>query len=271
MTAPSTRRAKSSRYRYSFFVLAGLLAALFVRLGFWQLDRLDERRTLNELRRTRLALPSMDFPPTGREGETSAPKLPPVDDVLWRRVLLRGRYDFAREIILPGRPYQGRPGVEILTPLLVREELAVLVLRGWLPATDALHAPLRTARPGFSVAAVESSTQVEGIALPSVGPPRSIVGLSWPQSGEPSPRLTIDGELHHLLARADLQIASDILPYPIAKFYLKMDDMGASMGPLRPRSLPSITDGSHLSYAIQWFAFAVIALVGTAVYMRRGR
>jgi surfeit locus 1 family protein len=34
---------------------------------------------------------------------------------------------------------------------------------------------------------------------------------------------------------------------------------------------PTLDDGPHLSYAIQWFSFAVIALVGTAVLIRKGR
>jgi surfeit locus 1 family protein len=34
---------------------------------------------------------------------------------------------------------------------------------------------------------------------------------------------------------------------------------------------PAFDNGPHLSYAIQWFSFAVIALVGTAVLIRKGR
>ncbi len=34
---------------------------------------------------------------------------------------------------------------------------------------------------------------------------------------------------------------------------------------------PTFDDGPHLSYAIQWFSFALIALVGTAVLIRKGR
>jgi cytochrome oxidase assembly protein ShyY1 len=40
---------------------------------------------------------------------------------------------------------------------------------------------------------------------------------------------------------------------------------------LRPVPLPEVTDGPHLSYAIQWFAFGVIALVGSVVLARKDR
>lgn len=34
---------------------------------------------------------------------------------------------------------------------------------------------------------------------------------------------------------------------------------------------PALDNGPHLSYAVQWFSFAIIALVGTAVLIRKGR
>jgi surfeit locus 1 family protein len=34
---------------------------------------------------------------------------------------------------------------------------------------------------------------------------------------------------------------------------------------------PPLGDGPHLSYALQWFAFATVALVGYVAWLRAGR
>ena len=36
-----------------------------------------------------------------------------------------------------------------------------------------------------------------------------------------------------------------------------------------PAPLPELTEGPHLNYAIQWFAFATIAAVGYVILVRR--
>lgn len=55
------------------------------------------------------------------------------------------------------------------------------------------------------------------------------------------------------------------LPFVIQ---LEVPDPPVERGLPRRWPLPSLDDGSHLSYAIQWFSFAAIALVGTAALLR---
>lgn len=55
------------------------------------------------------------------------------------------------------------------------------------------------------------------------------------------------------------------LPFVIQ---LEAPDPPVERGLPRRWPLPSLDDGSHLSYAIQWFSFAAIALVGTAALLR---
>ena len=98
-----------------FVALAIVLAAVFVRLGFWQLDRLKQRRARNTIVASRIA---------------GAPR--PIDELRdtasYRRATLERPPDFANEIVLTGRSRQGSPGVYIFTPVrrIVRDAPDVL-------------------------------------------------------------------------------------------------------------------------------------------------
>ena len=54
-------------------------------------------------------------------------------------------------------------------------------------------------------------------------------------------------------------------------FVIQLESADPARGLPRRWPSPTFDDGPHLSYAIQWFSFAVIALVGTAVLIRKGR
>ena len=108
--------------------MAVLAAALCVRLGIWQLDRLAQRKALNSRLAARLALPVLEV----RRGISA-------DSARQRRVTATGRYDFAAERTWPGRSFEGTPGVALITPLLLADGSAVLVDRGWVPSPDAFH------------------------------------------------------------------------------------------------------------------------------------
>ena len=93
-------------------VLVLVAIGLFVRLGIWQLDRLDQRRAANEALRAVLDAPPLDL----------AEPLPAAPDVLENRLAtVTGQYDFANERVVLLQTWQGQPGVQLLTPLLIEE------------------------------------------------------------------------------------------------------------------------------------------------------
>src|SRR5205823_889164 len=81
-----------------------LVAAVCVRLGLWQLDRLHQRRAHNALVAAARARPELELPL-------------PVDSLRDRRLRAHGAYDYARERLWHGRSYEGIPGVDFVTPL----------------------------------------------------------------------------------------------------------------------------------------------------------
>lgn len=232
-------------------------AVLFSGLGLWQADRHGERRARNEILRSRLSAPAVD---------ASAVRLEP-DSLAWRRVRLRGQYDYAREIVLRGRAHAGTPGVYVVTPLRRAGERTVLVVRGWLPAADGVHAPLSRGRPSSGA---DSTVSVHGVILP---------GVTGQEAG--ITRDTVGGERHLVASHVDVAALSDSLPYPVAPLYVQRtagDEEGTAGGDERGRergqerlpealAAPSPDPGPHFWYAVQWFGFAVIALGGTAAYL----
>src|SRR5207247_2680831 len=87
-------------------VVALLVAAICVRLGVWQLDRLHERRQRNAL-----VLAARARPPLQVDGSL------PADSARARRLVARGVYDYAQEPPWAGRSYDGGPGVGLVAPV----------------------------------------------------------------------------------------------------------------------------------------------------------
>ncbi len=117
------------RKDYAGAVVAVVLAALCVRLGFWQLRRLHERRARNAGVAAARALPPIDLPAAGVA----------VESLAARRVRATGVYDWAHEHVWHARTYQGAPGVTLVTPLRLPDGSWLLVDRGWAPSADAYH------------------------------------------------------------------------------------------------------------------------------------
>jgi cytochrome oxidase assembly protein ShyY1 len=74
-----------------------------------------------------------------------------------------------------------------------------------------------------------------------------------------------------LVRRVSRQEIAAKVPYPVAPWYLvSRTDTSAHSHPVR-RSTPSLDEGPHRSYAMQWFFFAAIALGGAAAVVFRER
>lgn len=221
-------------------LLVLLLMAVFVRLGIWQLDRLTERVAHNEVIAARMALPPLRL--DALSGDTAG--------LHFRVAELEGEYDAAHGIVLAGRSYQSSPGVHLLVPVRLPDGGAVLVHRGWIPALDAA-----TVDPAAHTAA--GPVHLRGILLP------------LPELGRPRDAGT-DG-FRQLWYRLDGEAIRRQSPYPVAPLYLQALPDDAATG--YPLSLPppDLDDGPHLGYALQWFSFAAIALIGwLALILRSG-
>jgi surfeit locus 1 family protein len=230
----------SRRWRWMTLVVIATTAWL-ISLGFWQLDRLEQRRAMNTLISSRLAAPPIEL--TGQ----------PLDlaEYEYRRVIVRGSYDPAQEVVLRNQVRGGRPGYDLLTPLRIDgSEQAVLVDRGWVPLQQATPA----ARQAF---VVEGPVTVEGIIRKPIARTSSI---------GPVDRIPEGGRLDAWFRPDVAQIAQQV-PYPLLPFYVAQNPTPRSAELPDPQQRIQLTEGSHLSYAIQWFAFATILVCGWAAFV----
>ncbi len=206
-------------------IVALAIAAVFIRLGVWQLHRLAERKDQNAAIRAARAEPPVELPQHRFAAEA-------LRD---RRARARGSYDYAHQRVWAGRTFDGAPGVALLTPLRLSDGSAVFVDRGWVPSPDAMHVDADRYREG-------DSAEVTGLALPA---PRD---------------------------RGDVNPAAlkDSLPYTVLDIVLQLDDTAAPHpAGLKRWRPPTLDSGPHLSYAIQWFSFATIVVIGVMVLLRK--
>jgi surfeit locus 1 family protein len=219
-----------------FVGLAVALSALFVRLGFWQLSRLAERRAQNAVT-------------LGQFQRAATPFSPSMQDSVqeYRKVVVQGIPDWANEVVLAGRSRNGSPGVHILTPVRLATDTSTIVIvnRGWVYAPDAKTVDLARWREDRST--FSGYTRFIGMQRPTVAPraeDRVIRAMSGPA-------------------------VSQLLSHPVAVNYV-VDQDSVTVADSTPARLPApaLDEGPHRNYAIQWFAFALIAVVGAGIVAR---
>ena len=240
-----------SRPRALTLTLLVLVAAgTCVRLGFWQLSRLQQKQAVHAAQRAALAAPPMEV----------AEAMPEHAPAAGHRVHLRGQWDARVHVLLSGRTYLSAAGVELVTPLVLADGGRVLVHRGWMASADA-----RVAHPERYP---DSTADVIGVALP------------FEANARPSPWVALAAESTGVAlwsARAlEPDTARARLGSPLANWYLRVlpdpalpRNLGAEAAPEAIEwEVPGET--THLSYALQWFAFALIISGGSlAMALRR--
>lgn len=220
-----------SRWLFIGFVLIAVVVC--IRLGLWQMARHIARRSANEVASVSRATGERVYPGGG-------PLTPEVT------VVATGSYDLTHEFVLRGRSLSGAPGVEIATPLRMEgTDTALIVVRGFVPSDDAISVDL-------------NAIKAEGI--------RTIRGVTFAMPPQGIPIVRNNDTTWDRIPGAQL---GELLPYPVYPYALWQEkDSGTSGFPIRVGA-PELTEGPHFSYAIQWFAFALIFLVGGVVYTRR--
>jgi surfeit locus 1 family protein len=218
--------------------IAVTFALLSISLGFWQLRRLGARQAQNDLLASRRFAEPVNL--AALPGDTSLAH--------FRRVRVAGIPDYSQEITLTLRVRNGSPGVNIITPLRQPgNDTAVLVNRGWVYAPDGITVDTKEWREADTLSGtgfVETFPTQGPFAPPNPARPRSFRRLN----------------------RAALR---NLFPYPIANYYVVLTD--SAVTPHAPPRIeaPPLDEGPHRNYAIQWFSFAAISIIGLVIFLRR--
>lgn len=238
-TASPAGQGDFRRPRWIILTLLVLLAAgVFIRLGFWQLERLAERRARNAQMQAQASLPPLNL-------NQEMPAMVELAQMEYRLVTATGTFDSTGEVLLTNQPWQGRLGVHLLTPLRLENGQTLLVDRGWIPYEDK-DAPARQkyARPG--------TVTVTGMLRAS----QSIRG-----QGQNAP---------DQFTQVNLDLISKTTGQQLLPLFAVEAPDPASAG-LPYRSLPEVdlSEGPHLGYAMQWFFFALLLAVGYPFFLRK--
>ena len=234
----------SKQWWWSTLLVFAALAVM-IRLGIWQLDRLAQRRAFNARVAAQQARPPFELAGSALDADLAAME--------YRAVTVTGSYDHSQEVALRNQVHDGQPGVRLLTPLLIAgTDRAVLVDRGWIPADQAApEQRAQFAEPGTVVVrgvirASQSQPDFGGVADPPSAPGERL--LTWNMAN---------------VARITQQTTLPLLPV----YVQQAPDPGWQRLPARGLPELDLSEGPHLGYAVQWFVFATVLLLGYPRYL----
>ncbi len=235
-------------------LLVALLIVLMVNLGFWQLRRLDEKQAriaLVEARMDQAVVAVDELAPDGADDTA-------VDQARFRRVEATGTYDADETVVVRNRSQDGRAGGWLVTPLTLASGEQVGIIRGFVGLADDSSTP-QPPPPGGQVT-------VTGLAMD----PDRLGGTAGKDIDE---LMATDGVLP-VLVQAQTSDPADAGPDTVTA------ENGDGPEPAAPSDAaaeaglvilpaPELSEGPHLGYAVQWFIFSTIALVGYPIILRR--
>lgn len=220
-------------------------SAICIRLGVWQLDRLEQRRAFNAQVESMRAASPLDL---NREIPEN------IASMEWRAVTVTGEYDFENQVALRNRVHEGVTGFHLIAPLLFQGK-AVLVNRGWIPAES------DSTPEDWRVFDERGEVKVTG---------QIRLGQGKPAFGGIPDALPVDGTRLEIWNNLDVEKISTQLPYPILNVFIQPElEEGDAVPPIPYQPIIELTEGPHFGYALQWFAFATILFIGYPFYLRK--
>lgn len=229
-----------SRRWFGYLAVAMVFAIVCVLLSNWQVARLEERRLENSLVLANYeneAIPLRDVLDSPADWD---------DGVEWTPVALTGTYLVDEQVLVRNRPRNGQPGFEVLTPLRLTDGSVFVVNRGWLPTGNAQDLPDMIPEPPDGEVTVTARLKPGEPSLPGrTAPDGQIATVELAQFAERIDATVFTGA--YGLMASETPAPADDRPLPAFK--------------------PELSEGSHLSYALQWIVFALLgfAFLGYAI------
>jgi len=218
-------------------LLAAVLFGLFVHLGFWQLDRAEQKRNLFAEFESRQASEAVDL---NREGNAHLV----AEDLLWRPVVAKGEFLEHYQILLDNQVDNTKAGYFAYTLFKLSDsDNVVLVNRGWLLADpDRAISPELTVTKGLvSITAVAKDIPQTGLLLKELPPEQMGDGI-------------------YRVQRIDLDELAELAQVKLLPYIIRLEPL-SEHGYRRQWRLPGSGENVNNGYAFQWFAFATALLI----------
>ncbi|MDT7579571.1 MAG: hypothetical protein QOK35_835 [Pseudonocardiales bacterium] len=224
-------------------LVVGFAVVCYTILAPWQFGREDQRQEQEREIATANAAPPVPLADLLPPGTAASP------DVEWRRVVATGTYLPEAEAVVRLRVVDGKPAVEVLTPLRLDDGRTVVVDRGWV--------------------AVENGQQTPAYPAPPTGPV-TVTARLHPDQADPSKRPVVRGDGPPQLYAVDSRVLGATTGLDLTAGYLQLED--GAPGVLGPLPVTATVGGTapftNFSYALQWLTFGLIALVALGYFIR---
>jgi len=245
-------------------VLVLAVVVAFTQFGFWQLRRHAERAALNEVTVARASAEPVGLDEALADAAAEAAAgVAPALALRDRRVRVAGWFEPEDEVLRRPVSRNGLPGYHVVTPLRLDgdpEGRRLWVERGWVPDSFDRVPVAEAAPPAGRV-------EVVGWLRATTAPPTGWVAAIAPRD-PPTGRLTT-------VAYLDPERLADQVDGPLVPAVLWLESLEGAAPPATAEAWPAppepyeVTSGPHLGYAIQWFAFVLVTVVGYAALLRR--
>jgi surfeit locus 1 family protein len=209
-----------------------ILLPLLLGLGFWQLDRAEQKRALLEQQKQGLMAEVVHLSPDTEE---------PLSILKYKRTEVKGHYDTDHQFLLDNQISEGKAGYFVLTPFVLEgSDKAVLVNRGWIPSS-----PDRSRLPDIRIKQMPVVVKGRINGFPGVG--IKLEGAETPAAGWPSTVQVVNPD-----------ILSGRLGYPLFRFQIELDKDQPEGYKREWRTAAVMPPAQHVAYATQWFALAFL-------------
>jgi surfeit locus 1 family protein len=216
-----------------------MLLPVLVGLGFWQLDRAQQKRAIQAEYDTR----SRD------ERVAIGSQLQQPDDLCFYRVIVHGTYEPQYQMLIDNRVQDGHVGYHVITPLRIgSSDTRVLVNRGWVPMGQTRDdLPEADAPPGM--------LEITGVATV---PSDNVFTFAEP----PAPK----DKWQHVWQHVDIKRFAAAVPFPVQPVVILLDPDSPAGGFVRRWARLDTGIAVHKGYAFQWFTMAGALLLAYLLY-----
>jgi len=232
------RKLLSPRWILIHIGVAALIILMF-NLGLWQLNRLDQKKTFNAVLRAHTSTPLQTL-------DDAVPSKWNQTDSEWIRVSITGSYDPSKAVTIINRSQDGSAGYDSAVPFTSLNKRTILVNRGFIPlAMKSPPVPTGQLEIVGYLRASQSRSALGPIDSTAIG------NTEFQRFDVPLISTYVGGTVEPMF----LQLITET-PKPNSQWPAKV-------------ALPALDEGPHLSYALQWFFFCLVALTAWVVVIRR--
>jgi cytochrome oxidase assembly protein ShyY1 len=222
----------------AFHLLVIVLVVVMVNLAFWQLRRLHERREFNAEVRANATQPVAPLDDLRGQIAQHSP-------VEWRRVEATGTYVPGHQFLVVNRAQNNTPGKNVVDALQLEDGSFVLVNRGFVSQNDAVP------------------------AVPQ-GTVKVIGRLRESERRRTGQQSDIGSDVLTDIRRVDIDVLRQQFDQTVLPMYIEqLESTPADAASLQPIVAPTLDEGPHLSYTMQWFFFSLCVVVGWVLAVRR--